>query len=139
MIKKAKIREIIFSIILFTFTMFLLYATDLLVGIMYEKVAPEFGRKNLAMALNDAKGELLLPQSPHPYLTYENTPNYYRNGIRQHNNLGFRQKSDINQSKDSLTLRILVLGGSTTYGQGVDDPEDAWPSIMQELLNATLS
>lgn len=137
---QSGMKKVLFSIIMTTVVISVCYIFDLFVGVIYDNVAPEFGKKNLDLALRVANGnKAVLQQSPHPYLTYVNTPDYYKNGIRQHNNLGYRQKNNVEQLKDSSTLRILVLGGSTTYGQGVEAPEDAWPSIIHEWLNAKSS
>ncbi len=134
-----KNKKILFWIIIVALFVLLLYIVDLFVGIIYDKVAPDFGRKNLALALNPSDENQRLLESPHPYLTYVNTPNYYSNGVRQHNNMGYRNNDDIELLKDSSTIRILVLGGSTTYGAGVDKPENTWSAQMQKLLNKSLS
>jgi lysophospholipase L1-like esterase len=34
--------------------------------------------------------------------------------------------------------RILCLGGSTTYGYGVDRPEEAYPALLQKMLSSDL-
>lgn len=112
---------------------------DLSIGVFYEKLAPDFGKQNLTMALNEHKGDSLrLAVQPHPYLTYVNTPFYNKNGFRQHNNMGYRNIENTRLSKPSHCFRILVMGGSTTYGDGVDNPGDTWPHILQKMLNDNL-
>ena len=67
----------------------------------------------------------------HPYLTYVNKPDTKKQA-RQHNNLGYRNTEDFN-FKDSINYyKILCLGGSTTYGQGVSIPKDTWPEIYKK-------
>ena len=39
---------------------------------------------------------------------------------------------------DSTRIRIAVLGGSTTFGSGVDD-RDSWPALLQEKLGDRFS
>ncbi len=139
MLKREIIKKTGFWFILAALLILFLYVIDLFTGVVYDKIAPEFGRKYLSLALNEYSGkELPLLLRPHPYLTYENTPNYYKDGIRQHNNMGYRNRDDIILSNNSSTIQILVLGGSTTYGTGVDKPEDTWPAQLQKLLNKWL-
>lgn len=69
------------------------------------------------------------------YLLYIPTPNYVTpwNNIKQNNAEGYRGDSiPLQRSADSL--RILFLGGSTTYGEGVTRPEDAFPAQVGKLL-----
>lgn len=65
---------------------------------------------------------------PHPYLAYETNPEY-----PQHNNLGFRGSMD--HFEDYAGLRIACIGGSTTYGTRVVEP-DCYPRILENLLRA---
>jgi len=50
------------------------------------------------------------------------------------NNLGFRDKKNRNSIKLPGVTRIVVLGGSNTYGAMVGD-EDSYPAIMERILN----
>ncbi len=50
------------------------------------------------------------------------------------NNLGFRDKKDRSAIKPPGVTRIVILGGSNTYGAMVDD-EDTYPAIMDRVLN----
>jgi lysophospholipase L1-like esterase len=74
----------------------------------------------------------------HATQAYVNAPNYAHpeNGP-QHNADGYRGKA-VTLEKPEGTLRILCLGGSTTYGTGVDRPEQAYPAVLEELLDADL-
>ena len=90
--------------------------------------------------LGEVDKEQALNERPHPYLLWENTPEFISpEGIRQTNNLGYRNKKDFNFTKDANVFRILALGGSTTWGYLLDDPDDAWPSQLEEMLNDALS
>jgi lysophospholipase L1-like esterase len=51
--------------------------------------------------------------------------------------LGFRG-ADVPPLPEPRTLRILALGGSTTFGVGVDDAQ-TWPVHLQGLLDASLA
>ncbi len=72
--------------------------------------------------------------SPHPHLGYIPTPGWQR-GADRHNALGFRGP-EIETAKPPGVARIVCLGGSTTYGNKVDDPEDAYPGALQRELRA---
>ncbi|QDU60555.1 hypothetical protein Pan216_13980 [Planctomycetes bacterium Pan216] len=69
---------------------------------------------------------------PHHYLCYVPQPNYHR-GMMSHNSLGYRGK-EINQPKPPGTLRIVTLGGSTTYGEFIDRDEATYPARVEHYL-----
>ncbi|HRW20895.1 MAG TPA: GDSL-type esterase/lipase family protein [Bacteroidales bacterium] len=71
-------------------------------------------------------------------MTYINTPAFIKDGEKQHNNLGYRDSIDINLKKDNNCIRILAIGGSTTYGDGVKLPAEAWPKILENELNESI-
>ena len=68
----------------------------------------------------------------HPYLLYVNNPNYF-DSVLQHNSSGYRSP-EFKIRKDSNTIRILTLGGSTTYGYLNRNPNTTWPAILQRKL-----
>ncbi|MEZ5539793.1 MAG: hypothetical protein R3E63_07565 [Pseudomonadales bacterium] len=64
---------------------------------------------------------------PQAYLLYIPAPNYVTpvDNIKQNNADGYRGEAiPLQRSLDSL--RILFMGGSTTYGEGVAHPEEAF-------------
>ena len=68
-----------------------------------------------------------------PYLGYIPYPQYMKFGVEQHNNGGYRGKKVPLQRTNKL--RILCLGGSTTYGSGVYLPSETYPAQLEILLN----
>ncbi|HET9431570.1 MAG TPA: hypothetical protein VFO70_10365, partial [Chitinophagaceae bacterium] len=68
----------------------------------------------------------------HPYLLYVNNPDYF-DSVKQHNSLGYRSP-EFSIEKDSNTIRVLALGGSTTYGYLNRNPKSTWPARLQEEL-----
>lgn len=70
---------------------------------------------------------------PHPYALYMPKPNLVAHGVKQHNSRGFRGR-EIDLGSDAL--RIVCLGGSTTYGWTVKDPECAYPRQLEKQLLA---
>ena len=68
-----------------------------------------------------------------PYLGYVPYPGYATGGILQHNNDGYRGNR-ISRKLNSK-LRILCIGGSTTYGLGVDSPSQTYPARLEKQLS----
>jgi lysophospholipase L1-like esterase len=111
---------------------------DLVVGKLYNYFAPEWGKRHLQLTINSYTSEKEINKSKtniKPYLLYCNSPNFNVNGVKQHNNYGYRNSFDINMSKNENEFRILCIGGSTTYGAGVVLPQDAWPEQLIELIS----
>jgi lysophospholipase L1-like esterase len=69
---------------------------------------------------------------PHPYLAYALTPSL-RKDSATHNALGYRG-GEISTAKPPQTVRILCLGGSSTYGVGASSDLFTWPAQLQEAL-----
>jgi len=69
---------------------------------------------------------------PHPYLTYALTPSYRKDGA-SHNSLGYRGP-EIAAPKVPGTIRILCMGGSSTYGVGASSDSFTWPAQLQLAL-----
>jgi lysophospholipase L1-like esterase len=70
----------------------------------------------------------------HPYLGYQLTPNYINKHNNYHNSDGYRGAEFIDNNITS-NYRIVCIGGSTTYCTGVEDINDTYPFILQELLH----
>lgn len=122
------------------YLVFLLVITDFVVGQLYKRVAPSLGQRNIMILLGEVDEEKALNERPHPYLLWENTPEFMsEEGIRETNNLGYRNKEDFEFPKDPNVFRILALGGSTTWGYLLDNPEDTWPAQLEKMLNDALS
>jgi lysophospholipase L1-like esterase len=64
------------------------------------------------------------------YIPY---PFFEDKGIQQHNPDGYRGQRVPLEKTDKF--RLLCLGGSTTYGWGVDSPTQAFPARLEVLLN----
>lgn len=71
---------------------------------------------------------------PHRHLGYVTARNY-RRGLNHHNALGFRG-GEIASRKPQGVYRIVCLGGSTTYSSAVEDPDDAYPALLEAVLHA---
>lgn len=73
-----------------------------------------------------------------PYLLYISAPNYSNseNGM-QHNEDGYRGKA-IPLDRRPGVLRVLCLGGSTTYGGSVALPSHAYPAVLEKIIRTNL-
>lgn len=96
----------------------------------------------LRPALEKKRQYLLGAQNPYEsfqfslaqaYLHYIPIPNFAHNGILDHNGQGYRGRA-VRLDKAPGTLRVICLGGSTTYGWGVDDPAKTYPAYLEGLL-----
>jgi lysophospholipase L1-like esterase len=67
-----------------------------------------------------------------PYLLYANTPGYENKYGVQHDSKGYRESNTVVINAEK---KFLAIGGSTTYGYGVNNPKDAWPNKLQEYFN----
>jgi len=127
------------NVLYILYLVFLFVIADFAVGLLYNRIAPPLGQRNIMILLGETDVENAINERPHPYLLWENTPEFVsEDGIRQTNNLGYRNKQDYEFTKDPNVFRILALGGSTTWGYLLDDPEDTWPSQLEKMLNDAL-
>lgn len=86
-------------------------------------------RKNL---LGEAEGADLPRYTPTPSLNYIPTPGYEYLGVVQHCLEGYRGNTVPLGKTDAI--RILFLGGSTTYGSGVWHPDSSFPAQTGVML-----
>ena len=71
-----------------------------------------------------------------PFLGYSNLPNAKKE--KPVNNLGLVRFEDITIEKQTGVLRILFLGGPSTYGMGVEKAEQTFPIIIESLLQGKI-
>ncbi|MCG8404718.1 MAG: SGNH/GDSL hydrolase family protein [Phycisphaerales bacterium] len=72
---------------------------------------------------------------PHPYLAYVPTPGWLSDdGKCRHNSVGIRGE-EISEERPRGVRRILLLGGSTTYGEGVQDNTETWSKFLDSILD----
>jgi len=70
----------------------------------------------------------------HPYLLYQNTKNFHSLGFQQHNSLRYRNQA-FSLEKPKEQVRILALGGSTTYMYPyIPNPEQCWTGQLEAIL-----
>lgn len=74
---------------------------------------------------------------PHPYLALAPKPGWRSEPGRKkqasHNSLGFRGE-ELGWEKPAHTVRIVCMGGSSTYGNGPSSDRQTWPSRLESYL-----
>ncbi|MBL7777673.1 MAG: hypothetical protein JNK66_05160 [Chitinophagales bacterium] len=71
-----------------------------------------------------------LPNHPFGFI---HNPLKLQNGEQQNNIFGWRGKAPAVEKPDSL-FRIVCLGGSTTYGYGINHPDSTYPALLEKVL-----
>jgi lysophospholipase L1-like esterase len=110
-----------------------------LIGLFFYFIAvPGQSRQVIESALGTGTQENLgtnaLHYKPHPYFNYVLNPDFrYRDGRKPYNTHGFRMPEWPGR-KDGKTLRIVALGGSTTYGMFATHGKDVWPAMVEKAL-----
>lgn len=85
------------------------------------------------LLLGDKLAQTDVNATSQAYLLYIPTPNFTANGVQQNNAQGYRGEA-ISVQRSANTLRVLFLGGSTTYGEGVNHASEAYPAQLGLLL-----
>lgn len=113
-------------------------STELLSRFFYKQVAPASGRQVVKILLQDKPLTRFAPYLSHPYMFYINKPQWFASGFRQNNSLGYRG-NDFSMAPNKNVLRILTLGGSTTYNYpAVLNPNNTWSADLAVLLSHQL-
>lgn len=135
-----KLKSCFFRIILFLVTLVAIEAVGYL-GMLFSSESFDFLSNNNYFRIRDMlignKNQDLLPRYlTLPYLGYIPYPEYRKFNVEQHNKDGYRGKA-VSLSRNKK-LRVLCIGGSTTYGFGVDLPSETYPAQLELLLNGTI-
>ena len=110
---------------------------EIVSSLYYFFVVPEQNREMLEPLLGIAGPERqdLLRYRPHPYFNYVFNRDYrYADGFKPYNSRGFRAPEWT--GKKPGTVRIVAVGGSTTYGIFSRDGKNVWPAFLENRLNA---
>jgi len=132
-IKKILLLFITVVMTIILFEIFLLFTnidTKLLEHALYYQCA------DLEVHVDSSNPNRLYELNPNSKAVFENVHSNetkYSNRIVSINSLGFRDR-ERNRTKADGVFRIIILGGSNTYGAMVRN-QDTYPAIMQKLLN----
>ncbi len=121
----------------------LLAVLELLGHVAYRVLIPRRSREMIELTLGiesgDKRGTSTLHYRPHPYFNYMLNPGYaYPDGRRPYNSRGFR-KPEWPAAKRPGTLRIVALGGSTTFGIMAESGREAWPDMVEKRLRRSFA
>lgn len=132
---REKFKIFFINLLVFTGAWLLLETSAWLV---YRRLPVQYqsGKRLVEAFLGNGQREEVRSIDAHPYLLYVNHPGHV-DSVLQNNSLGYRNP-EFSLQKDSNTLRILALGGSTTYGFLNKDPRSTWPAILEVQLNKAL-
>lgn len=89
-----------------------------------------------AMLMGNEAGDQRPKYLSSPYLGYIPFPGYEKFSTQQHNTDGYRG-NEVPRTKGNK-MRVLCMGGSTTYGLGVNYPQLTYPAQLEKLLNTYL-
>jgi lysophospholipase L1-like esterase len=70
----------------------------------------------------------------HHYLDYALNPDIPYGGTKQFDRSFRIRRSETIRPRDQVKWRLLVLGGSTTFGEGMRREEDTWVYRLEELV-----
>ncbi len=132
----SKSKKIIFGVVII---LGILAIVELFSALYYYWRIPKIQRESVERALGllaDKRGYVHRFIS-HPYFTYLNNPEFIEDdGYRPNNSRGFRMP-EWGEKKEG-SIRIIVLGGSTTYGYYNKYGKDVWPAMLGVKLNEKL-
>ncbi len=131
----SRTKRLIFSVILL---IGLIAIIEVLASLYYYWGLPEQDREvveNL-LALEASNEYDIVRFQPHPYFNYVGNPDYVfpEDGYKLHNSRGFRQP-EWPENKPPGTIRIIAVGGSTTYGAHYREHTQVWPFLLETQLN----
>lgn len=123
-----------------------IFATETVGFVAWHTIASAKGKKNVEILLHgrettinskDCKGNETQYSKIEvfPYYLYRNSPYTCINGRREVNSEGYRNGSKEFGPKQDGIVRILAIGGSTTYGWLLEDYRQSWPSQLEKILN----
>jgi len=125
-------KETIFKIIILVFVLVFIEVTShIVLKIFFPKHAIV---RQILLGTSDATLLHAHNSIGQPYLNYIPAPGYKKNGLEQHNKHGYRGAL-VPLERSENTLRVLFLGGSTTYGWTVPHPDYTYPALSQKFLH----
>jgi lysophospholipase L1-like esterase len=128
-------KKVFFWTVLLAFFFGLVALSDYVCRRYYERITPESGRVAVEVLRGLRDYGAVKNFLPHPYVYYVNRPGQSAFGKVQFNSMGFRGAQEYSQVPGEDTLRLLMMGGSTTASYPyVKDPEDTWVAMTGSLL-----
>lgn len=118
-----------------------LLVVEAVASAVYWALIPAGRRTVVETALGLRRGGFnsVLRYRPHPYFNYTGNPEYRsEKGTQLHGELGIRPTDSDLRHKPPGTIRLVALGGSTTYGLYFEEDHNIWPTLVGLGLRETL-
>jgi hypothetical protein len=115
----------------------ILALTELTASLIYYFRLPETSREalELSIGLRATDAYSVLRYVPHPYFNYISNPEYKSsNGYKPHNAAGLRLTNCCRTPKEPGEIRLVAVGGSTTYGMNFTKESAVWPGLLEKAL-----
>jgi lysophospholipase L1-like esterase len=108
--------------------------------VYYLRLSPEQRQAaEITLGLRQESYNSVLRYRPHPYFNYVCSPEFsFPDGTRPHHPIGIRATEVSLAEKPAGVVRIVALGGSTTYGVYFRDGADVWTSLVGAGLRVAL-
>jgi hypothetical protein len=143
-----KYKNIITNALLLLVSLFFCVALlEVLSSAFYIKIAPAKGVVALESLVYDKQsfatgnqedGTPVSEVEVLPYYLYRNRAFSKVNDVQQINKAGFRNGEKEFSEKKKVVIRIIAIGGSTTFGWMINDYKKTWPLQLEEILNKSL-
>lgn len=142
----AKLKTVVQNIfLLIVSVVFFLWLIEISAHFLYPRVVSEQGKQVMTTLISGQKfqatghfvedGSAISEIEILPYYLYRNKPNGKILDVQQINSEGYRNGKKEFGAKDKNTIRILTIGGSTTFGWLIKDYQDTWPTQLEKILN----
>lgn len=123
-------RKILFSVISFLLVVLVMELAGAVILHLYPAI-----NKTRHYLAGEAQFQDALNVVSQAYLLYIPAPGFKSHDMIQHNAQGYRGDA-VPFARQADSLRVLFMGGSTTYGEAVQDPQDSYPAQFGKRLRA---
>ncbi len=147
--KYAQFRKTSINLLLTLFTIVLLCTLiEMTCFLFYKKIAPKKGQEvinALVFGQQSQKtgdfenGEEISAIEILPYYLYRNKSFSKIDDLQQVNSEGYRNGKKEFGKKEKNKIRIIAIGGSTTFGWMIKDYKKTWPAQLEKILNKTFN
>ncbi len=89
----------------------------------------------LLLGIRGTGWNLTTRYKPHPYFNFVSYPEFLlKNGYKPHNQMGLRGPICCTEPKSPDLVRLVAIGGSTTYGAYFGNEKNVWPALLENQL-----
>ncbi len=122
--------------VLLAATVIAIFIGESICFVRFHTIAPDVQVKRMILSWAGEEFERPGPIIPHLYTYQQNRPDFHHAGKRQTNARGYRNPSEFPVEKPEGQIRVLAIGGSTTYAfPYMEDARAAWPGRLEAMLS----